>query len=130
MYSYLIRHNIAFLTLLLLRIGTSVLIYLPLTTKVLLEIITSHEGCQYKLIQPIVYTAIFLFPFRQPTLLVMLEVLKSYWWEVWDLGYNPQTTQISVICEWNKWLLFGSKIRFFEKNVAGKQELLHLNLNW
>lgn len=83
MYSYLIRHSITFLILLLLKIGTSVHIYLPLTTKVLLAIITSHEGCQYKLIQPIVYTAIF-FPFRQPTLLVMLEVLKSYWWEVWD----------------------------------------------
>ena len=61
MYSYLIRHSIAFLTLLLLRVGTSVHIYLPFTTKVLLAIITSHEGCQYKLIQPIVY-AEFFFP--------------------------------------------------------------------
>ena len=64
MYSYLRRHRITFLILLLLKVGTSVHIYLPLTTKVLLAIITSHEGYQYKLIQPIVYTA-FFFPFRQ-----------------------------------------------------------------
>lgn len=78
MYSYLRRHRITFLILLLLKVGTSVHIYLPLTTKVLLAIITSHEGYQYKLIQPIVYTAFFS-PSDKSTLLVMLEVLKSYW---------------------------------------------------
>ena len=64
MYSYLRRHRITFLILLLLKVGTSVHIYLPITTKFLLAIITSQEGYQYKLIQPIGYTS-FIFPFRQ-----------------------------------------------------------------